>query len=216
MKSRSLIVIFVALACCATAGGQTRQKKPQPKSQPSASQPAAAQPSNEQMQREMQNAAPSASHAALAKLAGEYLTASRFTAPGAAPMESGGDARLSMTLDGRFLVEEDTGSFAGQPSKSFKMLGYNNASKRYEGIWTYTMSTAIMTLNGVSADGGRTISFNASWDDEGGAKRNLQIVMRQIDDDHFVVELSEKSADGKPGPVLTTTYSRKEKPTFGG
>lgn len=218
MKStRSLIIVFVALACCATAGAQTRQRKPQPKSQPAASQPAASQPSTEQMQREMQNAAPGAEHARLAKLAGDYTTAGKFTAaPGAAPMEFGGDAKLSMTLDGRFLVEEDTGTFAGQPSKSFKMLGYNNASKRYEGIWTYTMSTAIMTLNGASADGGRTVSFNASWDDEAGAKRNLQIVMRQIDDDHFVVELTDKSPDGKPGPVLMTTYSRKEKPTFGG
>lgn len=217
MKIRLLVVAFVALACCAIAGGQTRQKKPQPKAEPSAPQPAAPQPSADQMQREMQNAAPSASHAALAKLVGEYTTASRFTAaPGTAPMESGGEARLTMTLDGRFLVEDGSGSFAGQMSKSFKMLGYNNASKRYEGIWTYTMSTAIMTLNGTSADGGRTINFNASWDDEGGAKRSLQIVMRQIDDDHFVVELTEKSADGKSGPVLKTTYTRKEKPTFGG
>ena len=96
------------------------------------------------------------------------------------------------------------------------MLGYNNASKRYEAVWTYTMSTAIMTMNGTSPDGGKTINFNASWDEEGGAKRSLQVSMRLIDDDHFVVELTDRAADGKQSAVLVTTYSRKEKPPFGG
>jgi hypothetical protein len=116
-----------------------------------------------------------------------------------------------MTLDGRFLVEEDSGNFAGQPSKGFKMIGYNNASKRYEGIWTYTMSTAIMTLNGTSADGGKTVSFAASFDNEGGLKEKLNIFLRKIDDDHFVVDLRGTMPDGKPGPRLETTYTRRSK-----
>jgi hypothetical protein len=34
--------------------------------------------------------------------------------------------------------------------------------------------------------------------------------MKQTDDDHFVVELSGNMPDGKPGPRLVTTYSRKK------
>jgi hypothetical protein len=71
------------------------------------------------------------------------------------------------------------------------------------------MSTAIMTLNGTSSDGGKTATFAASWDDEGGAKRRLQVVMRSIDEDHFVVELIDSSS-GKTGPTLATTYARKK------
>lgn len=205
-RSAAGVLIVMLLAYGASASAQSKQQSETQSKAPAQT----ADRSAEEMKREMQNARPGPEHKRLAKLAGEYTTATKFfAAPGAAPMESSGDAKLSLTLDGRFLVEEDTGTFAGQPSKAFKMLGYNNASKRYEGIWTYTMSTAIMTLNGTSSDGGKTATFSASWDDEGGARRNLQVVMRSIDDDHFVVELIDKSS-AKAGPTLATTYARKK------
>jgi hypothetical protein len=159
----------------------------------------------------MHDAEPGPRHANLATLAGEYSTLTRvFMAPGAPPQESTGDAKLSMMLEGRFLAEDDSGMFFGQPTKSFKMVGYNNATGHYEGIWTYTMSTSIMTLNGTSKDGGRTINFAATYDDQGGVKQKLDIVMLQTDNDHFVVELRGKQPDGKPGPRLQTTYTRKK------
>lgn len=206
MKIRTSAVVRCAaglLALCVTVGAQTTQKKTQNMPKPGASQP-----SEEQM---MLHSMPGAPHAALAKLAGEYTTSTKvFMQPGAPPQESAGDAKLWMTLDGRFLAEEDSGSFFGQQTKSFKMVGYNNASKRYEGIWTYTMSTSIMSLIGTSADGGKTITFSASFDDQSGVKQKLDINMRQSDDDHFVVEISGKTSDGKPGPRLVTTYTRKK------
>ncbi|MFY9609545.1 MAG: DUF1579 family protein [Blastocatellia bacterium] len=148
MRNRtSAIVLCLAglLALYVTALAETKQEKKQNKAKP-----AAAQPSAEDM---MQNAMPGAAHSNLAKLAGEYTTATRaFFEPGAPPQESTGQAKLWMTLDGRFLAEDDSANFMGQPTKGFKLIGYNNASKRYEGIWTYTMSTSIMTLKGTSKD----------------------------------------------------------------
>ena len=202
---RSTTVLFVvsSLALCVSAAAHAPQKKTQNK--PS---PAATQPSEEQM---TQNAKPGAAHSNLAKLAGEYTTNTKlFMAPGAPPQESAGEAKLWMTLDGRFLSEDDSGMFFGQPTKGFKMIGYNNASKRYEGIWTYTMSTSIMTLNGDSKDDGKTINFAATYDDQNGVKQKLDIVMRQTDSDHLIVELSGKQPDGKPGPTLETVYTRKK------
>jgi hypothetical protein len=185
------------VAGCVSAGAQAKEMKPQP--------------AVSAEQHDMQSAMPGAEHNGLAKLAGEYTTATKlFMQPGASPAESTGTAKLSMTLDGRFLVEDDTGTFMGQSIKGFKMVGYNNASKRYEGVWTYTMATGIMTLNGTSTDGGKTLTFAATFDGEGGKKETLQIVMKQNDDDHFVVELSGNMPDGKPGPRLVTTYSRKK------
>jgi hypothetical protein len=157
----------------------------------------------------MANTMPGAPHGALAKLAGEYTTATKaFFQPGAPPQDSTGEAKLRMMLDGRFLAEDDSGNFMGQPTRGFKMIGYNNASKRYEGIWTYTMSTSIMTLRGTSKDDGKTITFEGSFDDQSGIK--LDIVMRQTGDDGFVVDMSGKTPDGKPGPRLVTTYTRKK------
>lgn len=205
---RSSIVLFViaSLALCLTAGAQT---KAQNKKKPAVAVPSEEKaPSEEKM---MQDAMPGAAHANLARLAGDYTTVTKlFMTPGAPPQESTGEAKLWMTLDGRFLSEDDSGMFFGQQMKSFRMVGYNNASKRYEGIWTYTMSTAIMTLNGTSNDGGKTITFAGSFDDQGGVKQKLDIVMRQTDGDHLVVELSGKTPDGKAGPILETTYTRKK------
>jgi hypothetical protein len=190
-------------ALCVTTGAEIKQEQAQKKLTP-----AAAQPSAEALSQ-MQETMPGAPHSALAKLAGQYTTATKFfMQPGAPPQESTGEAKLSMTLDGRFLAEESSGTLLGQPIKNFRMLGYNNASKRYEGIWTYTMSTSIMSINGTSKDGGKTITFEGSLDDQSGVKQKLDIVMRQTGDDQFVVELSGKTP-GSPVRV-TTTYTRKK------
>ena len=201
--STTLLCVAAFLALYDTAGAETKQEKQ------NKAKPAVAQPSAEDMQNGMQNAIPGAAHSNLAKLAGEYTTATKaFFEPGAPPQESTGQAKLWMTLDGRFLAEDDSANFMGQPTKGFRMIGYNNASKRYEGIWTYTMSTSIMTLKGTSKDGGKTITFEGSFDDPSGIK--LDIILRQTGDDSFVVDSTGKTSDGKPGPRLVTTYTRKK------
>ena len=204
-RNRLPIVFFVVIFVISVATAQTKQKQTTSKVE------AASKASDTQPNREMENAAPAAAHAHLGKLAGEYTTTTKFyMQPGAPPQETTGKARLWMTLDGRFLSEENTDILMGQPLKGFRMLGYNNASKRYEGIWTYSMSTAIMSLNGTSSDGGKTVTLTAVFDGEGEAKEKLSVTMRQVDDDQFVVGLSATLADGKPGPLFETTYTRKK------
>jgi len=172
--------------------------------------PESGQPNAEHMQHEMMNATPGPVHKSLARLVGDYTTVTKFFMQAGAPAaESTGSARISSALDGRFINEEDSGTFMGQPMKGFKILGYNNASKRYEGIWTYTMSTAMMTLGGESADGGKTIKLTGMFDDAGGAKQSLEVLMKLIDDSHFEVSLSARTPDGSAGPTLITTYTRK-------
>ncbi len=61
---------------------------------------------------QMQSATPGPAHKQLAKRAGEYTTVTRFTAqPSATPVDSTGTAKISMILDGRFLLEEDAGIY---------------------------------------------------------------------------------------------------------
>lgn len=204
-SSRLAIVLLVIVSVASVAEAQTKQTKSMSEA---ANKARDTQPDRN---REMENAKPAAAHSRLGKLAGEYTTTTKFyMQPGAAPQETTGEARLWTSLDGRFLSEENTGTFMGQPLKGFRMLGYNNASKRYEGIWTYSMSTAIMSLNGTSSDGGKIVTLAAAFESEGGAKEKLSVTVRQTDDDHFVVGLSGTLADGKPGPMLETTYTRKK------
>jgi hypothetical protein len=95
-----------------------------------------------------------------------------------------------------------------------RLVGYNNATKQYEASWTYSLSTAIMTMTGSGNDEGKLIEWAAHFMNEKGAKQSLYVTTRQLDDDHFVVELFGKTPDGEKGPTVETTYTRKkmEKP----
>ena len=127
--------------------------------------------------------------------------------PGGPATESSGTAKISSAVGGRFLLEENSGTFMGETISGLRLLGFNNTTNQYQACWTYTMSTAILTLTGASTDNGKTVTLKGSFD-EGGTKQNLKVITRQLDADHFVVELIGETPDGKDGPVLSTTYSR--------
>ena len=152
---------------------------------------------------------PGSVHQQLSKRIGNYKTATRFTMqPGGPATESSGTAKITGVLGRRFLLEENSGTFMGEASAGLRLMGYNNATKQYEACWTYTMSTAILTLTGTSSDNGKTVNLKGSFVGEGGASQNLKVITRQLDADHFVVELIGETPDGKDGPVLSTTYTR--------
>jgi hypothetical protein len=150
-------------------------------------------------------------HEEMARRAGEYDTASKFwIKPGGEAMESKGAAKITPVVDGRFLLEESTGTQFGQPFKALRLSGYNNLTKQYESTWTYSMATGMMHMTGASKDDGKTIEWTASYTNDKGDKQNLYATTRYVDNDRFVVELVAKTPDGNKGPTLETTYTRKK------
>lgn len=157
-----------------------------------------------------QSATPGAPQEFLAKRAGEYTRVIKFVGqPGADGMQSTGTAKISVVLDGRFILEENSDVVFGRPVHGMRLWGYNNVTKQYEAIWTYTMSTAILMLTGTSSDGGKTIDYTGTTDEPSG-KIPLHARVRQIDGDNFVVTLSSNSPDGKEAVFQETTYTRKK------
>lgn len=152
---------------------------------------------------DMAAAMPGPLHQALAKLAGDWTYTAKLTAEGPEPMQSTGTATMIMTLDGRFLHEQNSGSMMGMPVTGIRVLGYNNSTKKYEAVWTWTMSTGMLMMSGSSTDDGRTIVMDASYDDERGHNK-LTITMRMIDDDHFTYELKG------PEATMELNYTRKQ------
>jgi Protein of unknown function (DUF1579) len=149
-------------------------------------------------------------HKELARRVGEYVTVSKFSLkPGEAPMESKGNAKIKSAVDGRFLLEEHTGTMLGKPYTGLRLVGYNNATKKYEAIWTYSMATGMMSLAGTGGGDGKTIDWVASYVDGQGEKQTLYVLTRFVDDDHFTVELYSKTPEGK-GVSMETTYTRKK------
>jgi hypothetical protein len=162
----------------------------------------------------MARAQPGTPHAALAKLAGEWTTTTKFSpAPGAPEMESTGAATLTMTLDGRFLRDEWKGEMMGAPITSSKTIGFNNGSQKYETVWTYTMSTGMLVGIGRSSDDGKTIEFQGTFDEgpQGGGVSTLHLTLKIASNDEFSWHLSDAAPGAeRRGPVMVTTYKRKK------
>jgi hypothetical protein len=191
------------------------QDAPKPASQPesgSTTKPASgSQDMPPEMKAALETMKPGPAHEKLARLAGEWTTKTRLAGGGAPAEETEGTAKIRLVLDGRFIHEDDSGTMLGMPFNGARLLGYNNGSRKYEGVWTYTLGTGMMFLNGTSTDDGRTIKCSAAFDNEIGIKETMDIIYRFTDDDHFMVVLEAgKMPDGSPGPRMETTYSRKK------
>jgi hypothetical protein len=154
---------------------------------------------------------PGSEQSFLAKRAGEYTRTVKFVAqPNADANASTGTAKISVTLDGRFIVEENTDTVFGRPVSGMRIYGFNNITKQYEAVWMYTMSTAMLFLTGASADGGKTIDLTGVSQNHRGDKIPIHATIRQVDDDQFVVTLMSTGPDGREAAFQETTYTRKK------
>src|SRR5262249_20210310 len=128
-------------------------------------------PSSTEMQARMEAheeaIQPGPQHIELMRFAGEFTTKDNFYPPGGEkPLVSDGVSAIRSEMGGRFLVEHNNGSYMNEPYTGVRIYGYNNGSKQYEGVWTYSGSTAIMQLSGDSKDGGKSIEFTANFRDD--------------------------------------------------
>src|SRR5262245_48957108 len=84
--------------------------------------PAAASPSADAMKKMEQAIAPSTAHKALEPFIGEWKAEVKaWMAPGQPPTESKGTAKATWILDGRYVQEEFTGDFMGQPFRGMSL-----------------------------------------------------------------------------------------------
>jgi hypothetical protein len=157
---------------------------------------------------------PGPEHERLMKLVGEWEILITVESAGAPPAEAQSTATITSAIDGRFLHESGQGDVGGFDTQHFRTLGYNNGSKKYEAVWSWTMSTGFLYLSGQSTDEGRSIEWEAWHDNERGERQELSARHTFIDDNHFTVELCaaaapEGGADAQPGPRMVMSYARK-------
>ena len=158
-------------------------------------------------QHEGDNAGPE--HQALMKRAGTYEVVAKMAGPGAPAGEaSKGTATLRPVCDGKFLMEENSGTMMGEKFSGVRLLGYNNSAKAYEATWIYSMSTAFLQMKGKSEDGGKTVKVSGEVSD-GGMKMTLRAEYHFESDDKFVVKLIADNA-GSEMTVLEEAYTRKK------
>ena len=150
-------------------------------------------------------------HEQLTRLVGEYTTASTMRLkPDQPPIETAGAAKITTIHGGRFILEENSGTSLGEKITGLRLVGFNNNTGKYEATWTYSMSTAQMSLTGTSKDGGKTIEWSGTFTKGKGDNQTLYVTTRILSNDRFEVELFAKTEGGGKGPTLVTTYTRKK------
>jgi len=100
---------------------------------------------------------PGKAHAALALFAGDWDAQAKFwmwTDPSAPPMEATATVRAEMIMDGRFLLQKVQGQSMGKPLDAIGVIGYNNATARYEAASFDNMGTSISRHVGEANDAG--------------------------------------------------------------
>ena len=104
-------------------------------------------------------ATPGEPHKHLQQMAGTYKTIATWTIPGvsqtAAPGETtdAGTARFYPILGGRFMVQEFKSKYSGVPMEGFGVMGYDNAQKKFIGVWMDTMGTGMLHTEGTLDEG---------------------------------------------------------------
>ncbi len=157
------------------------------------------------------HAKPDTAHERLQKLAGDWTVVTTFVLPGGAPREFQGTAHARTILGGRFLQLDESGTDFGQPSEKQKTFGFNTAAKKWESVWMYTGSTAVMHLDGTASADGNTIGGDASYAGADGEPQKFTWELVLVDTDHF----STKLITGAPGDgraaTFTAVYTRAPK-----
>ena len=189
-----LVAVLAAAGCASTGGGEATARTPE-----------------EEMAAWMKAATPGEAHQRFAEQAGDWdVTGKMWMAPGAPPEESTGKARIWTVMDGRFLMQEFTGSMLGMPFQGMGVSGFNNITGKYEGSWWDNMGTMIMHLEG-TGDAHGTVTDMAEFTDPFGARKYMKMVTTLEGKDHIVVEGYDAAAPGSGGAdrrVMELHYRR--------
>ncbi len=176
--------------------------------------PAAATPDMAEMTKRAEAyATPGPEHKVLSQMAGTWDVESKFyvAGPEADPMVTKGVDKAEMVLGGRYLREEFSSDFMGQPFQGIGFTGYNNFKKRYESTWIDSMGTGILFTQGAADRGGKTITFEGKMDEPATGQKDkpIRCVLTLVSEDKHVFEMFDAAPGGK-GRVLEITYTRKK------
>jgi len=177
-----------------------------------AAAPAAPPMTEEQMMQKMAElATPGAAHKRLEPLIGNFKTKGTFwMTPGAPPTTTEGKAVQSWLFDGRFVKQEYTGTFEGQPFSGLGITGYDNADGLYHGIWIDSMGTMMMPVSSGKVDAsGKVITFKRRYHNVmAGGDVTSREVLTITDADHHTYEWHEPGPDGKEFLMFRIEYTR--------
>jgi hypothetical protein len=173
--------------------------------------PKADMPSNEQMMEQMMELAkPGEGHERLKPMAGTWKTSVKSWDGGPEPSVSEGECTDQWVMDGRYIKEECTGTFAQMPFQGMGITGYDNGQKKYVSTWIDTMGTGIMMSTGTADKTGKIFTFHGMMPDPtSGKMTKVRMVTRVVDDGSHVFTMYVSMGPKGEQKMMEITYTRK-------
>jgi hypothetical protein len=149
-------------------------------------------------------------HKLLEDMSGKWEAAVKFWAqPGANPNISAAKSVSKSVLDGKFLLEDYQGSFAGKPFQGMNIMGYDTVLKKFNNYWVDNMGTGAIYSEGSYDPATNTIALNGDVADPiTQTKKPTYSTIKIIDKDNHLLEMFDIFPDGKKFKTLEIAYKR--------
>jgi len=137
-------------------------------------------------------------HAKLIETVGTWTVESKmWMEPGAEPVASSGKAVFTALLGGRFVRQEFSGAFMGQPFLGIGCTGYNNATKQYEDVWIDSVGTGMMRATGTETEAGKVWTYFGSCIGPGGKEYKHRTILKKLGANQMIVEAFCDKGEGE-------------------
>jgi len=198
------VTLAFALLMLAGLSAHAQSKKDAPKADPKMAA---------MMEAYMKHATPGEGHKKLEPLIGSWTYTGRFWMdPKDPPVEGKGTAERKWILGGRFIDEVVKGQMTGMPDfEGHGLMGYDNHTKKYVGIWMDSMTTSFTISNGMMDAAGKTLtSEHEDFDPAAGEKIKAKDVLRIESPDKQTIT-SYRVEGGKETKMMELTLTRVKK-----
>jgi hypothetical protein len=149
---------------------------------------------------------PGPEHKALGKMEGTWDVT--MTLPG--NIKAKGTMRCKMECGGLWLARDIETKLGSLPFHFKGLDGYDPLKKKYVSVQFDSLTTVPTLLEGTYDETTKTITQTGETRDFNGSPETIKSVLKNIDDDHQLVEVYRVYPDGKEAKHLTIEYSRRK------
>ena len=162
-----------------------------------------------QMMRKAEEAGrPGPEHKALEMLVGDWKAEVKcWMEPDGAPQVSQATAKVSWTMNGRFLQEDFSGEMMGKPFQGRTVIGFDNVKRIYQSVWVSDMQTSMFVTEGFGENDTITLEGTSSCGATGQTDMPMKVVLRTISPDKRTFEMFDTSR-GSDVRTMEITYTR--------
>ena len=149
-------------------------------------------------------ATPGKPHQHFKRLVGRWNCEMKMFSP--QPSTSKGSATFQVIMGGRYMQQRFRAKMQGQSFQGMGITGYDNAKKKYVGIWVDNMGTGIMSVEGTYDAKKQTLTEIGTSSSPTGTMK-MRMTSHYIDKDKFLFTMYLTIPNGER-KLMEITYTR--------